>query len=426
MELRITEHGSRRYSFPLGAENPSTVLRVFRNGHKQSYHVCQVRYGTNDRLMSVCQYILSVRNGMLYVYYTLGRDAIRALPLRRIGSAVFQGIMTTLKDQSSHNHGMYLNSLMSLKSITYQFLRRNLSWYPRLQISKITLPDMIAIGYSKILADRWVYEKISPLGKWPCYDAVCSPAVDNHLRHSSTLKQLAKRLFGFSSAWATEKAAGCLTHQAVPWAHMLKGIVSPDGMKKLTAHSPYMLELRSTVRRFLKRFSEDTIIKWVSAEYGSWVTDTARLFNLIPAEMRAEPDGMSLIEYHDLLSEIHRKLVTEDYKLRFKDPIYKIDGAIVQDWQIVVPKTNHELIEWGNQMHNCIASYASLDMGNTVLLGLRNRKEDRLEYCLEVSSRRLRQFKAKYNADASPEIVDVVGKVLKDNGVIEEITQTVF
>lgn len=40
MDKRMTKHGSMRYSFPLGARNPSEVLRVFEHGHKLSFHIC--------------------------------------------------------------------------------------------------------------------------------------------------------------------------------------------------------------------------------------------------------------------------------------------------------------------------------------------------------------------------------------------------
>ncbi len=69
--------------------------------------------------------------------------------------------------------------------------------------------------------------------------------------------------------------------------------------------------------------------------------------------------GISLREHHDQLSLQTRRKRDGDYDLNPSEELLSIDGLEIGDYKLVTPKTKYQLINWGNIMSNCIASYAN-------------------------------------------------------------------
>ena len=66
METRVTEYGSKRYSFAVGKKNPDEVIRVFERDNKLSIHFINKHgLGDDNKLRSQMQLIFAVKNNKL-------------------------------------------------------------------------------------------------------------------------------------------------------------------------------------------------------------------------------------------------------------------------------------------------------------------------------------------------------------------------
>ena len=426
METRITEHGSTRYSFPLGKQDPRNVIRIFERDNKLSVHFVDKIYGEGG-LKSRQQFVLAVKNNKLYMYLTTNRVGIRAITNDRL-SQITINIAKDIFDQSAENKGMALGSIACIKKIIYRFLSTHITWYPQVSINKVKMYDIITLASSKIVADRYRYEGVISL----------SPGViQNIMRHSSTLRDMSKKIFGFSSPWAMQQSIGVLNGR-MPYALLFKGILPVDDIKKIydTVHanpdqmsSMYWFMEIPKFRRFFKMFHKDTIINWYKpypdidhhsyyhSEAERWLGDTVRMWDSIPESIREIPRGMTnLKQIHDLLSITHSKVAQSDFELNVNKKAIEIDGDMVNGMELCIPKTNYELIEWGTYMSNCIASYSH---SKNILIGVKHQGE--LKYCIEVNNGKLWQFLAKYNKEAPAYDRNTISQYLIRKDIVKEV-----
>jgi hypothetical protein len=91
------------------------------------------------------------------------------------------------------------------------------------------------------------------------------------------------------------------------------------------------------------------------------VPDTLRSWNRI---LQAKPD-YTLGDYritnwrdmHDQLAREFDKIGREDRQIEATKVAKKLDGKSLNGLTLVHPKSTHELIDWGKNMHNCIGGY---------------------------------------------------------------------
>jgi hypothetical protein len=442
METRMTEFGSKRYSFPLGHKDPESVLRIFERDNRLSFHfVAKKQYfphmkPSGKKMVLFRQTVLSVRNDKLYCYNTIGRESIHAIPIDmipRTAVSINRMLMNQSSDSTVHynerserSKRVSFGSISCVKKLTYNFLRSQLSWYPEVNLKKNHLADIMILGFSPLLADMYKYEGIRILaGPKKDYRYSIDRDYSNVLRHTRSLRELAKKVFGFSSAWAIREAKNCLLNGEMPMSYIVKGLIPVDYIKQLPLNSqgPYLTTHKAGFRKFLRQYHPDTILKWLTdrplSEYGipyRQLFDAIYIWNRLPEELRVLPRNTTDIrEIHDHYSMVQRKMEQSDFKLNINKRMEKIDKHIINNMQLVVPKTNYELIEWGNKMSNCIASYAR--RSSSELLGIKENGE--LKYCIEIHNNTVMQFKAKYNASAPEGIVKTVCEYLKKNEVIK-------
>jgi hypothetical protein len=73
---------------------------------------------------------------------------------------------------------------------------------------------------------------------------------------------------------------------------------------------------------------------------------------------------------------------------------------------IIIPKTVHQLIEWGMKMQNCIGGYCSnIENGSSIILGITDLNGGIL-YGIDIEPdlKVLNQFRGKYNQEAPQEL----------------------
>jgi hypothetical protein len=188
----------------------------------------------------------------------------------------------------------------------------------------------------------------------------------------------------------------------------------------------------NTLVAFIKKFSKHRLLSPSIEDFPqnkSFYIDSIRMWNQC-----GQPDierGITIKEYHDKIMVEQRKRIEKDFELKPKDFLLSIDGIEIDEYTIVVPKTRYELIEWGNIMSNCIASYAnSMLSGYCSLFGVKENgklvynimlwSQEATEKCmingeLELIpslSHKVSQFYGKCNSHVQPEIVKKILEAL--------------
>lgn len=173
------------------------------------------------------------------------------------------------------------------------------------------------------------------------------------------------------------------------------------------------------VTAFLMSFNEHrrtSIIKelltgsnWSDSRSQQNLFDAALIWHPIRANMVIPGDLKTLQQIHDYISRESNKLNTGNFDLMFDDEVKKLDGVVLGNLQLVIPKTNHELVDWGQWMSNCIGGYGkrinSSDNKQWLMAVL---KDGKLTYNIEVHNKRLNQFYGHHNSRANEEDKKIV------------------
>jgi hypothetical protein len=129
--------------------------------------------------------------------------------------------------------------------------------------------------------------------------------------------------------------------------------------------------------------------------------------------------NLSMREVHDILSIVHTRNTNCVY---YKLPQYpELETTLESGWKVVIPKTTHDLINWGNYNCFCIGSYdRKVAYGQSLILGLFKDKQlicaefNQIDFYespqdllnLHSTSRlKLGQIKGKYNKQVDNVII---------------------
>lgn len=153
---------------------------------------------------------------------------------------------------------------------------------------------------------------------------------------------------------------------------------------------------------------------------GHWVSDTIRMLDRINDETLDEAfpslDFTTWKSLHDSLNLTHRYIQLKPQPVPQKGLMEELDEKFYmfenETYIIRSPKVNQELVGWGQELSNCIASYS-----NSVLLKQTDvfavYTEDKLYANLEVRNGRLLQFVARYNQSVPVEMIETMTGLLR-------------
>jgi len=128
--------------------------------------------------------------------------------------------------------------------------------------------------------------------------------------------------------------------------------------------------------------------------------------------------------------ELFNYIQRENYKL--KNPFYELniltnfpminnllDKNINEELSLIVPETSDDLVIWSNKMNNCIEGYSKkVSIGKTLVLGVFNKKENKLIYNIEINNFEIKQFSGIFNRKVTKEEQLPVYTFLKKLGLI--------
>lgn len=152
------------------------------------------------------------------------------------------------------------------------------------------------------------------------------------------------------------------------------------------------------------------------------VEDSARSLRNIPLsflnEHLNEIDFHSWQTVHDTLASLALKATMTPLDVPQNKIAKAMDGAVYvhkgEKYVVRSPKINQELIGWGGELNNCIASYAQeVVVQKTNVFAVYT--EDRKLYAnLEVRGGNLVQFVTKYNTPVAPEMNKTMENIVKE------------
>lgn len=162
------------------------------------------------------------------------------------------------------------------------------------------------------------------------------------------------------------------------------------------------------LRKFFSHFSNTRLFKLFEGgdrRETMHIRDTLRQWNEFPDKFIIPDKPKNFQELHDDLSRQYRRMQDADYEFNIPKKLKPLDGVPAGENTIVIPKTRHELLNWGEILRNCIASYHSrFHKGDTYLLGVQD-KDGEILYNIEINPLRstISQFYGRGNSRVAPE-----------------------
>jgi len=151
--------------------------------------------------------------------------------------------------------------------------------------------------------------------------------------------------------------------------------------------------------------------------------DTQRMLREVQLafpDWRITPAHHGLHGLHDHLSVVHRQCQTvnlpipsaTDKKLAHLD--VTVEHAVLGTLTFERAAYTHDLIQYGQQLHNCVGSYGSLAVGGDVVIVVARTQQGTPHCCLELRGRLVHQYKLNCNASPREQAdLDVAAAYLK-------------
>jgi len=144
------------------------------------------------------------------------------------------------------------------------------------------------------------------------------------------------------------------------------------------------------------------------------VQDTVRLLRMMneKIDLNSLPRFQSIRQIHDYISREYSKLQHELVTYTYEDKIIDKYHKTIGDVYFRLPKDNHELIDVGISMGNCVGSYGNIHNNNTtIVIGYQG---DKPVLCLEIAGKECRQCEGNHSRTPSDEMMDIAIKYLKE------------
>lgn len=137
------------------------------------------------------------------------------------------------------------------------------------------------------------------------------------------------------------------------------------------------LPKEKTLKLFIKALLDNYTTKTVSRILSSisetspaTVNDTIRMWSDLPAGAEIEyPARPSWKGLHDYFMVLARKLRSPDREITYENCQCKeLDGITFENYYLELPKSTHQMHDWGAQFGNCVGSYGgSVLRGSTII-----------------------------------------------------------
>ena len=165
--------------------------------------------------------------------------------------------------------------------------------------------------------------------------------------------------------------------------------------------------MHATLIFFKQHYTEKQILKlFGSAEHSNenfyLLRDALEMFFYDEESIRSDFRKIKC-NTRSIHDEFSRCINTREYaeNLYYEFKYTKLDLKacvnLSHDYSVRLPKSNHELYEWGEYMHNCIAEYEPrIKLNKTIIYGFFNGGS--LQFIAEISNHIIVEVSGKYNS----------------------------
>ena len=163
-------------------------------------------------------------------------------------------------------------------------------------------------------------------------------------------------------------------------------------------------------------FLESATDKNKLSEIGSYYVQVKRHFNFNIQDINISNDCNSIHEY----LERENKRIKTPFFTFIKDCLFEeLNDVEFGKFRIMVPKNNHDLMEWGLIMHNCIGNYGKFIKNQELhIIAIVDKITNEMIYTADICKRQLRQLRGKNNCEPDPHDRDDIIDLLKSKNLI--------
>lgn len=206
------------------------------------------------------------------------------------------------------------------------------------------------------------------------------------------------------------------------WARALKGLLPLEFVVKFLSEVSNRINAidYKNLRKLIKAYGRERreiLLNNLMMDTNIFILeDLIRIHKDYPGIVLPEKPK-NFLELHDYLASEQRKLATIDRAIPYKREFEAINRAKVDDLEIVLPKSTHELVNWGQRMSNCLGSYANLAVKREVVLFAAMKGEE-MAYNVSIRGKKLEQFYGPYNRAPDENDKKKVVDFLTEKGIL--------
>lgn len=348
----------------------------------------------------------SVKNGKLNVYRISGQKKLGNLQIRNHSMAFNQSSF------EAYYRGLKKTHLARIKLLTKRFFKKHNFYFD----DNLSVPTNAKIACYPCMAE---FFKINEHG--------C-------LWHYSTFfrkgfKYAVRRVFGNAGSklngiiWDRIRKDKNLSVFVL--GDTLRGLVPNEYIQEIASRDsywqlPYNKREIVLMRNLLKNYPKERIKILFSGPFTKmYYDDAARLHNVYP--------GISLPEKPKSFHDIHDYLVRESFKIEHKEQVLDLKEEWValesksygpnNEFRIIFPRSNYDLLEWGKKLHHCIGGYFDrMKSGECILLAVL--KNGEMLYNLDIRRKEINQFRGVCNGLPEPSDQSLTETFLMENNIV--------
>lgn len=260
--------------------------------------------------------------------------------------------------------------------------------------------------------------------------------IKTYFDNQTPIKDIIHQCFGFHSKNILKSALSDLDSidKILIKGYTLNGLLSQNNMEmalNLPTLKNLTLNTAIDLRDFLKalsttkdnKVSEKKVINFLQKSTPEEIHDISTYYGQLKNQIDFSVKKFKTSNNKDLILELKteaKKVSVKSFNLNIdilNKKVFDLDGFTFDQFTVKVPKTNHDLIEWGVQMHNCIGSFGDrIAKGKTTCFALFS--GGKIFATIEVSNKKVVQFELVGKIAPHKEHIEALSKVLLEKNII--------
>ena len=171
-------------------------------------------------------------------------------------------------------------------------------------------------------------------------------------------------------------------------------------------------------------YSQKKIINFLeSATDKNQLTEIGAYYVAVKSQFDIDIQGMNFVNnceiIHAHLKREYQRIKNPNFMLNNDGEIEALDGVEFDNFRIMVPKTNHELIEWGSIMHHCVGGYGdSVKKKDRQILAIMDKRTNTMLYTADIRRKMLFQLLGLRNSQPLHTDKETITQFFKDKNLI--------